>query len=49
MGLFRLRVIGSDLTQGQLIEASRTNLDLEQHLENWLERSPGASAGEALL
>jgi hypothetical protein len=49
MGLFRLQVSGNDLAQGQLIEASRTTLDLEQHLENWLERSPGALAGESLL
>jgi hypothetical protein len=49
MGLFRLQVSGNDLAQGQLIEASRTTLDLEQHLENWLERSPGALAGEPLL
>ena len=49
MALFKLRKTGDHISQGELIEASHTSLELEQHLECWLEKSPWAIAEEPLL
>lgn len=49
MPIFKLKVKGQDLSDAELIEASKTNIDLENHLEAWLERSPWAIAQEPLM
>jgi hypothetical protein len=49
MGLFILKSNGGDPSSGQLVEATSTNLNLESHLEAWLERSPGAMTGVPTL
>ena len=49
MPIFKLKMTGDDISDAELIEASKTNLDLEKHLECWLERSPWAIAQEPLL
>jgi hypothetical protein len=49
MPIFKLKVKGQDLSDAELIEASKTNIDLEDHLEAWLERSPWAIAQEPLM
>ena len=49
MPIFKLKTTGDDISNAELIEASKTNLDLEEHLELWLERSPWAIAKEPLL
>ncbi len=38
MPIFRLE--GDDLSNAELIPAKETNLELESHLENWIENSP---------
>jgi hypothetical protein len=38
--IFKLQTDGDDISNAELIEASKTNIDLELHLENWLEKSP---------
>ena len=41
MPIFRLeRLEGDDMSTAELIIAQETNLELEKHLENWLENSP---------
>lgn len=41
MPLFRLeKSEGDDLSKGKLVIAPKTKLELEKHLENWLENSP---------
>ena len=47
MPIFRLE--GDDLSKAELIIAPKTNLELEKHLENWLENSPRALAQELFL
>ena len=47
MPIFRLE--GDDLSKAALIIAQETNLELEEHLENWLENSPRALAQEDFL
>ncbi len=42
MPIFRLEKTDGDLSKAELIVAQETNLQLEQHLESWLENSPGA-------
>ena len=49
MTIFKLKTIGNDIAQAELIATSKTSLDLEKHLESWLERSPWAIAEEPLL
>lgn len=49
MAIFKLKTVGDDVSNAELIEASRTKLDLEKHLENWLEKSPWAIAQEPLI
>lgn len=39
----------SILEEGKLIIAQETNIELEQHLENWLEDSPRSLTGERFL
>ncbi|MHA2062469.1 MAG: hypothetical protein ACW963_09300, partial [Candidatus Sifarchaeia archaeon] len=45
MGLFILKSENNDISDSQLIEAKMMRLDLESHLESWLEKSPGAITG----
>ena len=41
MPIFRLeRSEGNDMSKAELVIAQETNLELEKHLENWLENSP---------
>lgn len=43
MAIFRLeRSEGDDMSKAELIMAEETNLELERHLEDWLENSPHA-------
>jgi len=49
MPVFKLQKKGDNLSNAELIEASKTNLDLEKHLECWLEQSPWAIAQEPIL
>jgi len=49
MPIFKLKKDGDDLANSELVEASRTNLNLEMHLESWLEKSPWAIAQEPIL
>jgi len=49
MAIFKLKQSGNNLSTAELVEASRTNLDLETHLESWLARSPWAIAQEPIL
>ena len=49
MAIFKLKTTGGDIAKAELVEASKTSLDLEAHLESWLEHSPWAIAQEALL
>jgi len=49
MAIFKLKKTGDDISNAELIEASKTDLDLEKHLENWLEKSPWAIAQEPLI
>jgi hypothetical protein len=49
MGLFILKSNAGDPSSGQLVEAKSTSLNLESHLEAWLERSPGAMTGVPTL
>lgn len=47
MPIFRLE--GDDITNSELVIAEETNLELESHLEDWLENSPLALAQEPIL
>ncbi|MFQ6041844.1 MAG: hypothetical protein ACE5PV_13380, partial [Candidatus Poribacteria bacterium] len=49
MAIFRLKVEDGDLSNAELVIAQQTNLDLEIHLESWLEHSPWALAQEPIL
>jgi len=49
VAIYKLKASGNDLANAELVEASKTTLDLEKHLESWLERSPLAIAQEPLL
>ena len=49
MPIFKLDKKGTDISEAILIEASKTTLDLEKHLECWLERSPWAVAQEPII
>ena len=49
MGIFKLQITGQDISEAELVEAPKTSLDLEKHLESWLERSPWALAEEPFL
>jgi hypothetical protein len=49
MAIYKLKTTGGDIAHAQLVEASKTSLDLESHLESWLEGSPWAIAQEPLL
>ena len=49
MAIFKLQKDGNDISNAELIEASKTNIDLELHLESWLEKSPWAIAQEPLI
>ena len=47
MPIFRLE--GEDMSEARLVIAQETNLELESHLEDWLENSPQALTQEPLL
>ncbi len=49
MPIFKLKMQGQDISHAELIEASKTDLELEQHLQGWLEQSPWAIAQEPIL
>ncbi len=49
MPIFKLKKEKDNIEQAILIPAERTNLELESHLESWLENSPWAIAQEPLL
>ena len=50
MPIFRLEAEGSDYSKGELVAAEETELELEAHLESWLENSPWALIpGEAAM
>ncbi len=47
MPIFRLE--GDDISKAKLVIAQETNLELESHLEDWLENSPWTLAQEPIL
>ncbi|MDM8522872.1 hypothetical protein QUF80_05810 [Desulfococcaceae bacterium HSG8] len=49
MPIFKLKKENNDIENAVLIPASKTSLELEKHLECWLENSPWAIAQEPLL
>ena len=51
MPIFRLeKSEGDDMSKAELVIAEETNLELEKHLEDWLENSPHALVGnESIL
>ena len=49
MPIFKLKKKDGSVENACLIEASKTNLDLEKHLECWLENRPWAIAQEPFL
>ena len=49
MPIFKLRKDGEDLLNAELLEASKTKLNLERYLESWLERGPWAIAQESII
>ena len=49
MSLFRLHGEGDDMSSAELVIARETNLELERHLESWLENSPWALAQDETI
>lgn len=49
MPIFKLKMESECIENALLVPASKTNLELEKHLEGWLENSPWAIAQEPLL
>ena len=50
MAIFRLEILeGDDMSKAALVIAKETNLELERHLEDWLEISPRALGQEPFL
>jgi len=49
MPIFKLKKKNNDIENGVLIPAEKTSIELERHLESWLENSPWAIAQEPLL
>jgi len=49
MPIFKLKQTGRQISQAELVEASKVKLDLEAHLESWLAQSPWAIAQEPIL
>ena len=49
MAIFKLKSTNGNLIDAELVEASKKDLDLEKHLECWLEKSPWAIAQEPLI
>jgi len=49
MPIYKLKRRGDELADSELVEAAKTNLDLELHLESWLEKSPWAIAQEPII
>ena len=49
MPIFKLKKENHTIENAVLVPASKTSLELEKHLEGWLENSPWAIAQEPLL
>ena len=50
MPLFKLeKSEGDDISKAELVIAQETNLELEKHLENWIENSPRVLAEDPIL
>jgi len=49
MPIFKLKKRNNNVENGVLIPAEKTSIELEKHLEGWLENSPWAIAQEPLL
>ncbi|GAB6060628.1 DUF7669 domain-containing protein [Desulfonatronum parangueonense] len=49
MPIFKLVNAEDNIDRAILVPATKTNLELEKHLESWLERSPSAVAQEQLI
>lgn len=49
MSLYKLNCQGGELSTGQLTPAAESTIEVEKHLESWLERSPWAVFEEPLL
>ena len=49
MPIFKLKKEGDSIENAVLVQAAKTSLELEKHLEGWLENSPWAIAQEPLL
>lgn len=49
MPIFKLKQANDNIDEAVLIAAKKTSLELEKHLEGWLENSPWAIAQEPLL
>ncbi len=49
MPIFKLKKENDSLEKAVLVQAAKTSLELEKHLEGWLENSPWAIAQEPLL
>ena len=50
MPIFRLKKLeGNDMSKAELVIAEETNLELERHLEDWLENSPRVLSQDSAL
>jgi len=49
MPIFKLKKENASIENAVLVQAAKTSLELEKHLEGWLENSPWAIAQEPLL
>jgi hypothetical protein len=49
MAIFKLKNNDDNIMNAELVEATKKDLDLEKHLECWLEKSPWAIAQEPLI
>ncbi len=49
MAIFKLITLDNNIDGAELVEATKTELELEKYLESWLERSPWAIAQEPLM
>lgn len=49
MPIFKLHNTGTNIDNAILVPATKTNLEMEKHLEGWLESSPWAIAQESII
>jgi hypothetical protein len=49
MAIFKLKRNNGNIIDAELVEATKKDLDLEKHLECWIEKSPWAIAQEPLI